>query len=96
LAVSAGAAQTNLIDIAELTAALVDPATDEAQIICAGQAARAHANLLRVRAARAKLLGLFVLKGCRIEDLGNVTTIDRYERVARGKRRRAAAKLYDS
>jgi hypothetical protein len=81
------------IDIEDLAEALIEPGTDEAQLVCARQAARAHVELLRVRAVRAALLASSDRKGCNIDDLCRLLALDRYERVAHGKRRRAAKQL---
>jgi hypothetical protein len=93
LASPAGPRQMITIGIDDLAQALVEQGGDEAQIVSARQAARAHVELLRVRAVRLALLASFDPKGCNVDELCRLLALDRYERVARGKRRRAAKRL---
>jgi hypothetical protein len=80
------------IDIDGLAEALVQSGSDETQAIAARQTARAHIELLRVRAVRVAMLASFNPRG----DAGilrRLFTLERYERVARGKRRLATRAL---
>lgn len=81
------------IDIDDLAQALIEPGADEVRVVSARQAARAHVGLLRVRAVREVLLASFDPEGCNLDDLYRLLALDRYER-ARGKRRRAASRLW--
>ena len=76
------------VDIDDLAEALIQQGTD--QDLTARQIARVHVELLRIRAVRAELLASLNLQYCSSDDLWQLSALDRYERVARGKRRRAA------
>jgi hypothetical protein len=81
------------IDIDGLAEALIQRDTDEIKIAEAWQVARAHSELLRVRAVRTELLASLDPHRCTTDDLRQLLAIERYERVARGKRRLAAKRL---
>jgi len=89
LASSTESRQLIPIDIDDLADVLIDQEADEAQIVSAHQAAQAHVTLLRISAVRA---ALFASKG-NIDELRQLLALDRYERVARGRRRRAAKRI---
>lgn len=93
LASAAEPRQNIPIDIDDLVEALIEPGADEVRVVSARQAARAHVELLRVRTVRQVLLASFDLKGCNLDELCRLLALDRYERVARGKRQRAAKRL---
>jgi hypothetical protein len=76
------------VDVDDLAEALIQQGTD--QDVTARQIAGVHVELLRIRAVRAELLASLNLKYCNSDDLWQLLALDRYERVARGKRRRAA------
>lgn len=76
------------IDIDGLAEALVQSGADETQADAARQFVRANAELLRVRAVRAALLASLPSGGDNV--LRELLALERYERVARGKRRLAA------
>ena len=92
LASSTESRQLIPIDIDDLADVLIDQEADEAQIVSAHQAAQAHVTLLRISAVRAALFASFDPKG-NIDELRQLLALDRYERVARGRRRRAAKRI---
>jgi len=82
------------VDIDGLVQALVRPGADESESEAAHHIVRAHVELQRVRTIRAELLAaLGPCGGAAI--LHQLLALERYERVARGKRRRAA-KSFDA
>ena len=90
----ASAAPSQLLtDIDDLTRALIEQGAGEGQIDCARQAARFHIELSRVRAARMALLASFDSQVCDLDGMRGVMALDRYERVARSRLRRAATGL---
>jgi len=77
------------IDIERLVQALIRSGAEECESDAAHHIARAHLELQRVRTIRAELLAsLDPCGGAAI--LHQLLALERYERVARGKRRRAA------
>ena len=68
---------------------LVDGGASEPQVIAARQVAEAHINVLRVRAVRAALLASLDQHACGLGHLRHLLALDRYERIARGRRRLA-------
>jgi hypothetical protein len=67
---------------------------DEFEIVTARQVARAHVELLRVRAVRTAFWASLNSHGGNTDDLRPLLALDRYERIARGKRRLAAKRLF--
>jgi hypothetical protein len=82
------------LDIDDLAKALSRPEADESEAVMARQVARAHVELLRARAVRARLLAVFDPHRCIADDLRQLLALDRYERIARGKRRCAVKRLF--
>ena len=79
--------------VKDLAEVLIRPEANEIQAIAALQTAQAHAELLRVRGAK---VSLFVSLAAFAEDtriLRQLLALDRYERVACGKRRLATSQL---
>jgi hypothetical protein len=72
---------------------IVDERASEDQLACAGDLARAQAELLRVRTIRTEQLRMIDLTHSNVEDLRRLAALDRYERYALTKRRRAQRKL---
>jgi hypothetical protein len=63
------------------------------QIAAARQVALLQMNLTRIRSLRATLIGSLNPERYDIGDLRRLLVLDRYERIARAKRRKAADKL---
>jgi hypothetical protein len=82
-----------LRDIDHLTRTLAQDGTNDDQLAAARQVALAQIDLLRVRMVRATLLASVNLEGCSCNGLKRLIALDRYERIARAKRRMAANKL---
>jgi hypothetical protein len=72
--------------------ALVDDQNDE-QLSAATEVAEAQLELARIRSVRAELMRTFDLESGSIRKLQRLAALDRYERFAHTKRRRAARKL---
>jgi hypothetical protein len=81
------------INVDVLAEVLVCGEDSELQLIAARQLAQAHLDLIRVRAVRATLLASLHRHAWPSGDLRRLLALDRYERVARGRRRRAAQRL---
>jgi hypothetical protein len=81
------------IDVENLMRMLVHEGADDDQAAAARQLARAQMDLSRVRMARARLMASLDLERCNVSELRRLMVIDRYERIARAKRRMAANKL---
>jgi hypothetical protein len=69
-----------------------DQADDE-QLTAATEVAQAQLELLRIREVRAKLVAEVDLTSGNLEPLRRLAALDRYERFAATKRRRAAHRL---
>jgi hypothetical protein len=67
-------------------------ANDE-QLTSTMQVARAQVELLRIRRVRAELMAAIDVACCDRHQLRRLVALDRYERYAHTKRRRASAKL---
>jgi|SRR5580692_5432334 hypothetical protein len=93
LSSSAGSRRCTPIDTEGLAEALIQRNTEEIKIAEARQVAQAHSELLRVRAVRTELLASLDPHHCTTDDLRQLLAIERYERIARGKRRLAAKRL---
>jgi hypothetical protein len=65
----------------------------EQQRMAATEVAQAQLELLRIRAVRAELTATFDLTSGNLEQLQRLAALDRYERFAHTKRRRASRKL---
>jgi hypothetical protein len=85
--------ETNSTEIENLvrTLGLKDAASD--QIAAARQVALLQMDLARIRSFRATLIGSLNPERCDIGELRRLLVLDRYERIARAKRRKAADKL---
>jgi hypothetical protein len=66
---------------------------DEEQLTAATEVAQAQLELLRIRAVRAKLMAEVDLTSGNLEHLRRLAALDRCERFAATKRRRASRKL---
>jgi hypothetical protein len=85
--------ETVSLDVDNLVRMLVHEGTDDDQAAAARQVAQAQADLSRVRMARVRLMASLDLVRCNVSELRRLMVIDRYERIARAKRRMAANKL---
>ncbi len=85
--------ETVSIDVDNLVRMLVHEGTDDDQAAAARQVAQAQVDLSRVRMARVRLMASLDLVRCNVSELRRLMVIDRYERIARAKRRMAANKL---
>jgi hypothetical protein len=85
--------ETVSIDVDNLMRMLVHEGADDDQVAAARQLAQAQLDLSRVRMARARLMASLDLERCNFSELRRLMVIDRYERIARAKRRMAADKL---
>jgi hypothetical protein len=68
---------------------LLSGQTDPMQAIAAIAAARAHLDLLRIRDVRNQMFPGLTQAGCNLMPLRRLAGLDRYERLALTKRRRA-------
>jgi L-fucose mutarotase/ribose pyranase (RbsD/FucU family) len=66
---------------------------DEEQLTAATEVAQAQLELLRIRAVRAELMSAVELASGNLPHLQRLAALDRYERFAHTKRRRASRKL---
>ena len=73
--------------------ALTRDQASEEQRVAATEVAQAQLELLRIRAVRAELTALVDLASGNLEQLQRLAALDRYERFAHTKRRRASRKL---
>ena len=85
--------ETVSIDADNLMRMLVPEGADDDQAAAARQLAQAQVGLSRVRMARARLIASLDLVRCNFSEIRRLMVIDRYERMARAKRRMAANKL---
>jgi hypothetical protein len=60
--------------------------------MAAAEVAQAQLELLRIRAVRAELMAMVDLGSVNLEQLQRLAALDRYERFAHTKRRRASRK----
>jgi hypothetical protein len=81
--------QTEPVDVGDLAEALIDSGADEIQIIAARKIALTHLELLRIRAVRSALLASLQSANGYANVLCQLRALDRYESIARGKRRLA-------
>lgn len=81
------------LDVDNLVRMLVHEGADDDQAAAARQVAQAQVKLSRVRMARVRLMASLDLVRCNVSELRRLMAIDRYERIARAKRRMAANKL---
>jgi hypothetical protein len=72
---------------------LVPEGADDMRAMAAVEVAQAQAQLLRVAAARSKLLANLDFASANLTRLRRLVALDRYERQAHTRRRRAALKL---
>ena len=73
--------------------ALAHDQADHETLVAAAEVARAQLELLRIRAARAELMAEIDLASGDLNRLKRLAALDRYERAAATKRRRASHKL---
>jgi hypothetical protein len=73
--------------------ALTRDQASEEQRVAATEVAQAQLELLRIRAVRAELTAMVDLASGNLEQLARLAAMDRYERFAHTKRRRASRKL---
>jgi hypothetical protein len=73
--------------------ALADDQAGKEKLAAAAEVARAQLELLRIRAARAELMAQVDLASGDFDQLKRLAALDRYERLAATKRRRASHKL---
>jgi hypothetical protein len=73
--------------------ALTRDQASEEQRVAASEVAQAQLELLRIRAVRAELMAMVDFPSGNLEQLQLLAALDRYERFAHTKRRRASRKL---
>lgn len=73
--------------------ALIGDQAREEQLMSATEVAQAQLELLRIRTVRAELLAKVDSAPGSLEQLQRLAALDRYERLAHTKRRRASRKL---
>ena len=73
--------------------ALADDQAGKEKLAAAAEVARAQLELLRIRATRAELVAQVDLASGDFDQLKRLAALDRYERLAATKRRRASHKL---
>jgi hypothetical protein len=66
---------------------------DEEKLMAASELAEAQMELLRIRAVRAEMLAAVDMASGVPQELGRLLALDRYERFAHTRRRRASSKL---
>jgi len=76
-----------------MACSLLGDGADEEQRLAATEMAKAQFELLRIRAARAKILTDVDLASSELSELQRLAALDRYERYAHTRRRRASQKL---
>ena len=82
------------LEKADAIACLLTPdQADEEQLTAATEVAQAQLELLRIRAVRAELMSAVELAPGNLPHLQRLAALDRYERFAHTKRRRASRKL---
>jgi hypothetical protein len=80
-------------DVDSLVRTLLHEGMNDDQRAAARRVAQAHLDLSRVRVVRAALMASLDFERCTLSDLQRLIVIDRYERLARAKRRMAISKL---
>jgi hypothetical protein len=80
-------------EVDNLVRTLLQEGANDDQRAAARRVAQAHLALSRVRMVRATWVASLDLERCILSDLERLMVIDRYERLARAKRRIAANKL---
>lgn len=78
---------------AAIARSLASNPADEEQLAAATEVAEAQLELLRIRSVRAELMTGVNLPSGDLEHLRRLAALDRYERLAATKRRRASRKL---
>ena len=73
--------------------ALVGAGADEEKLLAASELAKAHMELLRIRAVRARMSAAVDPASGVPQELGRLLALDRYERFAHTRRRRASSRL---
>ena len=76
-----------------ITRLLVDEGTSEQQLAAAAEFAEAQLELLRIRAVRREMNEKIDLNLCDTQELRRLAALDRYERLAHTRRRRASFKF---
>ncbi|MCA6106972.1 hypothetical protein [Bradyrhizobium cenepequi] len=82
-----------LMKARQLALMLVAAGADDMRMIAAVEMAQAHAQLLRVAAVRSKLVANLDFTSANLKQVLRLAALDRYERQALKRRRRAAQKL---
>ena len=72
---------------------LAPEGADDLQVMAAVEMAQAHAQLLRVAAVRSKMVANLNFASANLKQVRHLAVLDRYERQALTRRRRAASKL---
>jgi hypothetical protein len=80
-------------DIDHLTRALIHEGADDDQRAAARHVAQAQIEISRVRLVRATVMASLDFERCTYSGLRRLIALDRYERIARAKRRMAANKI---
>jgi hypothetical protein len=73
--------------------ALAGEKPSEDRLTSAAEFAQAQLQLLRIRSRRTELMTKIELSNCNTQELHRLAALDRYERYAHTKRRRASAKF---
>ena len=79
--------------VGALAQALAGKEADQESLMTAAEFAEAQVELLRIRATRTALIGKIELINNDTQELRRLLALDRYERYAHTKRRRASVKL---
>jgi hypothetical protein len=82
-----------LIKARQLTELLVPDEADDMQVMAAVEVAHAQAQVLRVATVRSKLFANLDVAAANLKQLWRLAALDRYERQALTRRRRAARTL---
>jgi hypothetical protein len=77
----------------DLTHTLVDDGANDERHVAAKRVVQGQIELSRVRMVRAALIASFDFERCGCSELRRLIVLDRYERIARAKRRLAANRL---
>jgi hypothetical protein len=80
-------------DIDHLTRALIHEEADDDQRAAARHVVQAQIEISRVRLVRATVMASLDFERCTYSGLRRLIALDRYERIARAKRRMAANKI---
>jgi hypothetical protein len=73
---------------------MVSDESDNQTLHAANEAASAELDLIRIRQSRMTMFEMIDFKNCDIEQLRRLAALNRYERRAMTKRRRASAKFW--